>query len=320
MRPMHRALLVAVIALSGGCAVPAAEPAPSDRPILADLVQTVELGRLAPPSPDASGITYDDERDKFIIVDSEVEEGRFYRGVNMWTLTRRGVIGATGSTLKYSREPSGVALDPRTRRLFVSDDNNDQVFEVRAGRDSRLGTNDDVRSQTDVRIFGDKDTEDIAFDTSTGDLLLIDAKRGRIHRLGSGPNRRFDGVPPHGDDTSCSIDISGLGATDVEGISYDARRGTIFLVSHRTAYIYEVTSDGRLVSLIDISEVYPSKAAGLALAPASSGDGSRSIYIVDRGVDNNKDATARDGTLYEFRVRLPPHDRNKRKHACSKVS
>jgi hypothetical protein len=310
MRHKRVALLVAATLASGGCS--AAKPPPSspaDTPVRAVLVRTTNLGHAVPPSPDTSGVTYDPRTDELIVVDSEVEEGKFFRGVNMWTLTRRGAVRRTGSTLRYTKEPSGVVYNPRTRQLFVADDDNDRIFDVRAGRDSLFGTRDDVVLRTDVSMFGDSDLEDVALDTTTGQLILVDAQRGVVHMLGPGRDGRFDGVRPRGDDTSSSFDISRYGAADVEGLAYDAARNTILLVSHRTHYVYEVTPTGKLVTVIDISDTFDKKAAGIALAPASSGDGTTSMYVVDRGVDNNKDPTLSDGKLYELHADLPPAPR-----------
>jgi hypothetical protein len=295
---MRSLLVVGALITFGGCTARPAPHSPMDRPITARLIRTTDLGKLTPPSPDSSGIAYLPDRDEFVVVDSEVEEGQFFRGVNMWFLTRRGVVKATGSTLRYTREPSGVAYNPKNGHLLVSDDDNDRVFDVRAGRDSRLGTADDRFEQTDVNIFGDSDTEDVALDTATGEDLLVDARRGRVNKLVPATNGRAS--------HHSSFDISRYGATDVEGITYDAARNTILLVSHRTHYVYEVTPTGALVSLIDISEAFDKKASGLVLAPASSGSGATSLYVVDRGVDNNPNPTVSDGMLYELGVNLPP--------------
>lgn len=307
MRQHLVALLVAATLASGGCAAPEPPPSsPADTPITAVLVRTTNLGRLAPPSPDTSGVTYDARADELLVVDSEVEEGSFFQGVNMWALTRRGKVKRTGATVRYTREPSGVVYSPKTRQLFVADDDNDRIFAVRSGFDERFGTRDDIVVPTDVSTFGDSDTEDVALDTRTGELLLVDATRGRVLKLGPGPNRHFDGVRPKGDDTARSFDIAEIGAADVEGLTYDPARNTILLVSHRTHYVYEVTPAGKLVTVIDISETFDNKSAGVVLAPASSGDGSTSIYIVDRGIDNNRNPKLSDGKLFELQVDLPP--------------
>jgi hypothetical protein len=312
MRHNRIGLLVAVALATGGCAAPQPPPSssPADRPVRAVLVRTTNLGHAVPPSPDTSGVTYDRRTDDLLVVDSEVEEGQFFRGANMWTLNRRGVVESTGSTLRYTKEPSGVVYNPRTRQLFVADDDNDRIFDVRAGRDKLFGTRDDVVLRTDVSMFGDSDLEDVGLDTATGELILVDAARGVVHMLGPGRDGRFDGVGPKGDDTSHSFDISRFGAADVEGLTYDAARNTILLVSHRTHYVYEVTPTGKLVTVIDISDTFDKKAAGITLAPASSGDRSTSMYIVDRGIDNNTDPTVSDGKLYELHADLPPPPRH----------
>lgn len=307
------AMVVATILALAACAAPTPALSPADKPIPAEQVRTTDLKNLRPPSPDTSGLTYIPQTDELVIVDSEVEEGKYFRGVNMWGLTRRGVVQWTGSTLRYSREPSGVAYNPKTRRLFVSEDDADRVLEVRAGRDSRLGTEDDIVSGTDVQIFNDQDTEDVALNTSTSELLLVDAKIGRVHKLAPGSDGQFNGISPKGDDRpGCPFDFAKLGAKDVEGLTYDAARDTIFLVSHHTNYVYEVTPTGELVTLIDISDTYPTKVAGVVRAPASSADGTTSLYLVDRGVDNDKDPNANDGQLHELRVHLPKHTPDKR--------
>lgn len=300
------ALTVGVGVAVSGCSSPAVPVSPRDNPITATVVRKTDLGRLQPPSPDTSGLTYLPGPKQFIVVDSEVEEGKLFRGVNMWTLTRRGAVKGTGSTMRYTKEPSGVAYNPSNGRLYIADDDNDRIFEVRQGPDKRFGTLDDAFSKIDISVFGDSDTEDVAVDTSTDELLLVDAQRGRVNKLSPGPNRRFDGVAPAGDDTTSSFDISRFHANDVEGLTYDAARRTILLVSHRTHYIYEVTPQGKLVALIDISEAFDTKASGLVVAPASSESGATSIYMVDRGVDNDVDPDENDGLLFELGVSLPP--------------
>jgi hypothetical protein len=299
------ALATAAVAVAG-CSAPPPRTAPGQTPITAALARTTDLGAVQPPSPDASGVTYLPQSRQLLVVDSEVEEEGLFRGVNMWTLSRRGAVRGTGSTLRYTREASGVAYDPKNRRLFIADDDNDRIFEVRPGDDSRLGTADDAYARINVRVFGDTDTEDVALDTKTGELLLVDAQRGKVNKLSPGRNGRFDGVPPTGDDRTSSFDISRFHANDVEGLTYNAARGTILLVSHRTHYVYEFTTNGRLITLIDISEAFDSKASGLVLAPASSESGETSLYIVDRGVDNDDDPNESDGKLYELKVVLPP--------------
>jgi hypothetical protein len=58
------------------------------------------------------------------VVDSEVDETTRagYHGVNLWQATRGGGVTGTGTTVAYSREPTGLGYDPGTNTLFISDD------------------------------------------------------------------------------------------------------------------------------------------------------------------------------------------------------
>jgi hypothetical protein len=64
--------------------------------------------------------------------------------------------------------------------------------------------------------------------------------------------------------------------------------------------IFEVTIDGALLGLIDISVAGADAPAGVAVAPASDGLGAVHIYLVDRGVDNNSNPNENDGRMYEL--------------------
>jgi hypothetical protein len=60
-----------------------------------------------------------------------------------------------------------------------------------------------------------------------------------------GDNRRFDGVPPAGDDTFRRSDVGAFGAADPEGIEFFPGRNTLLVLEHKTKTIYEVTPAGR---------------------------------------------------------------------------
>jgi hypothetical protein len=63
-----------------------------------------------------------------------------------------------------------------------------------------------------------------------------------------------------------------------------------------------VTPTGELVGTLDISAAGAKKPAGLALAPSSVDPNQMSLYIVDRGVDNNSNPNENDGKVYEFQL------------------
>ena len=141
----------------------------------ATLVRMTALSQLSPPAPDSSGIVYMSDVDRLLVVDSEVNEMPLYQGVNMWQISRAGTAQFdTGTTLGFSKEPTGVAYDPVGKRVFVSDDDKERVFVLTAGPDLRFGTADDVVTFFSSSAFGNLDVEDVTYDTSTGDLFLTE--------------------------------------------------------------------------------------------------------------------------------------------------
>jgi hypothetical protein len=61
-----------------------------------------------------------------------------------------------------------------------------------------------------------------------------------------------------------------------------------------------VTPTGELLGFLDISEAGARNPAGLALAPSSIDPTQMSLYLVDRGVDNDSNPNENDGKVYEL--------------------
>jgi hypothetical protein len=121
-----------------------------------------------------------------------------------------------------------------------------------------------------------------------------------------GPNGTFDGVHDRSDDEVDSFDVAGLGLLDPEGIAYDPRHGTLLILDRDDAGpVLEVTTTGRLVRRYDLTGLGLRSPAGLALGPSSDDPERRSLFIVDRGVDNAVDPRELDGQLVELRLPEP---------------
>ena len=62
-----------------------------------------------------------------------------YQGVNLWQVSRTGTEQLdTGTTLPFSKEPTGIGYDPVGKRVFVSDDDAERVFEFTTGPDAQV--------------------------------------------------------------------------------------------------------------------------------------------------------------------------------------
>jgi hypothetical protein len=272
---------------------------------VAAAVRVVATSGWTPASPDPTGVAYQRSTGRLLVVDSEVDEstGAGYHGANAWFTSRRGRVLRTFATLGFSREPTDVAVKgARGRTLFFTDDNRDRIFVVRPGADGRWGTGDDQVTSFSTHPFGNRDPEAIAFaHLRTGNTLFVASGRGNtVYRISPGPDRRFDGVAPVGDDLVTSFSVLDVGLRNPKGIAVDAAHRRLYLVGYNQAEIVVTTLNGRLRGTIDISAsaiVHPS---GIAIAPGSKQPRTRSLYVTDKGIDNNDKPSENDGQLFEF--------------------
>jgi len=268
--------------------------------VTATLVQTIATSAWNPASPDPSGVVYLPGPDRLEVSDSEVDEttGAGYHGVNLWQITRSGTVTDTGTTIAYSKEPTGLGYDPGTNTLFISDDSKRRIFVVKRGSDGRFGTSDDVVSSIDAGAYGSTDTEDPEFDPASGHLFFLDGVGTEVYDVNP-----VNGVFGDGNDVVTHFDVGKFGPSDWEGLGSDPATGNLLVGARKTKQIYEVTKSGSLVRIIDASGISGLKyISGLAMAPASNGSGKMNYWIVDRAVDNGADPNENDGKLFEVSI------------------
>ncbi|MCR4267850.1 RTX toxin, partial [Nitratireductor sp. ZSWI3] len=271
-------------------------------PISLSLVKTTLTSAWSPPSPDPSGLAYISHLGVLLISDGEVNEmANLFTGDNLFKMSPSGSFAGSLTTIGFSDEPTGVAYNPENRHLFFSDDTGTRsVYELDPGVDGAYGTSDDVVTSFPTAAFGSRDPEGLAYDAGRGVLYVTDGSSAVIYTIDPGPNGKFDGVPSvNGDDVVTSFDAGALGIHDPEGIEYDPALDILYITASRDS-IAMVTPQGQLLGFLDISEAGARNPAGLALAPSSTDPGRMSLYLADRGVDNNSDPNENDGKVYEF--------------------
>ncbi|HZN38532.1 MAG TPA: hypothetical protein VFD82_06990 [Planctomycetota bacterium] len=269
----------------------------------ATLRATVATSSWSPPSPDPSGLTYDNLRDRLIVVDGEVDEMSIYAGSNVFECTRTGSVSRRSTTVSYSREPTDIAFDSSTRTFYISDDDARRIYVVAAGPDGLLHSSDDTRRSFSVNNFT-TDPEGLAFDSVTRELWIAGGADNRVYRLRSGNNGIFDGTSPNGDDQLLSVSVSGFGVTDPEGIAVRPSDGGIYVIGAPRTLLLHLNNSGQFVRTITLPSSGLIKPAGLMFAPRASGTGD-SLYVADRGVDNDSHPSENDGRLFEYGVPGP---------------
>ena len=279
---------------------PAAQALLTDA-VAATLIRTVNTSLFSPASPDSTGVVYLSSSGTLLITDSEVDEmPQLYTGKNLFETSLSGTLIRTYTTAAYSTEPTGDAYNPVNNHLFFSDDDAMRVYEVNPGPDLAYNTADDIVTYFKTSTFGSQDCEGIAFDSWNGFLYIVDGIGQEVYEVNPGPNGKFDGISPAGDDLVAHFDTAVWGARDPEGIEFNPDNGYLYVLSGLSRMIYESTTSGSLLRTINISSFNPNMAAGLGYGPASDGSDQMHYYLVERGVDNNENANENDGKLYEI--------------------
>lgn len=276
------------------------QPAYAETSSSITIVNIIDTSQWHPSSPDPRGITYWLKHDTLMVTDSEVDETPiFTNGVNVWETTRAGEVSQTHTTMPFSKEPVAIdiAYDPTSGHFFISDDGKKLIFEVDIGGDERLGTGDDVTRSFSTLNFGSDDPEGLAY--GLGKLFVSDGGGKRVYILNPGNDGIFTG---EGDDSVKSFDTSVFGQHNPEGVDVDPDTQLLYIVSKRAKpqKVTVTTLDGTFVKDIDITALNPVAPSDVTVAPNSKDSSIKSLYITDRGVDNNIDPNENDGKIYEI--------------------
>jgi DNA-binding beta-propeller fold protein YncE len=270
--------------------------------IIPTLNNVIDTSIWLPPSPDPTGIAYWRAKNSLVVTDSEVEAmPGLFTGFNIFESSPGGTLMSTGSTLEYSNEPSGLALDPSKGVFYIADDDLKRIFEVKAGNDGKLGTDDDLVSYFDTSAFGSLDPEGVAY--GDDELFIAGGEDSIVFRVNPGGNKIFDGIPPDGDDIVNQFDTVAIGIPDPQGIEFNPLNDTLFITGGQNEYIVETDKQGVVLRLIDISALKIVAPSGLALGRMSgAAHTSLSLYIADRGVDEGIDPSENDGKIFEIDI------------------
>ena len=272
------------------------------------LVHTIDTSNASwsPSSPDPAGIDYWPLTGRLLIADSEVDEmPPYWMGKNVFQSTTSGTLAATCSTISFTGEPTGVAINPNNNHIFFSTDFNDRIFEVSLGPDGIYCTSDDMVTITDVAtLYNVRDAEDVAYGNNT--LFVAGGDNAEVYRIPLGAN----GVLGGGDDGAMAhFDTAALGFSDMESLGYNSDSNTLFLASPKPSekYLGETTTSGTLLRAYDLSLMGSAGniRSDVTYAPSSQNPAIKNIYIASRGVDNDDNKNENDGRIWEIRISPP---------------
>ncbi len=266
----------------------------------ASLVQIIDTSIWNPNAPDPAGVDYNPLTDSLWITDSEVEEmPPYYQGVNVFQSTRSGSLLSGFTTTSFTLEPTGIGIDGTNQRMFISDDNQDRVFEIYRGPDGQFGTSDDIRTFINTREYNIYDPEDVTY--GAGYLIIAGGDDGEVYVIGPGQNGVFDGYTSGDDVIVWQFDTAVMGLSDLEGIGYNSDTNTLYMVGpNNRKKLVETTLSGTLLQVVDITFLDLRGPSDVSYAPSSFNFNIKTLYISIRGVDNGADPLENDGKVYEI--------------------
>ncbi len=233
---------------------------------------TVPLGMTDP-----AAIAYDPKSNTLFMADSEVDEDPFFQSDNFFALELDGSL-TSRSRLNFTDEPTGLAIDADSGRLFITDDDEYRVFCVDKDKPNK------VLWDFDTVALGGNDPEDIAFDPVTGNLFIC-----------NGLDRTIIEVDQHG---TTQIDSFVLPSEifDPEALVFDAREDVFYIGGGFSANIWKVDRDGEVLDVITTLEDarnaennHRVSVKDLEFAPASDGSGEMQLYVADYGWSHEAD-------------------------------
>jgi DNA-binding beta-propeller fold protein YncE len=251
-------------------------------------------GSIGPPTPtvvastdmaalgstDPAGIAYVPGMG-FFVSDSEVEESPFFRTTNLWKLQPDGTLVESSSLLNFTSEPTGLAFDSSTGRLYISDDDQFKIFWVDpADPTVKLG-------EFDLRHLGCNDPEDVAVNPNNGHLFIVNGDQV------AGPTAN----------TIVEIDNTGTQVfsiihlpaeiKDAEALAYDPAHDVFYVGGGFSPDIWVVDHSGNMLQKLDVLEGYRHETNNTAvnvkdleLAPSSDPNddpGTLNLYVADYG-------------------------------------
>jgi Calx-beta domain-containing protein/hemolysin type calcium-binding protein len=247
-------------------------------PLGPQVVTSTDMAALG--SIDSAGIAYVPNMG-FFVSDSEVDESPFNGTTNLGLLKPDGTPIQSFSLSNFTNEPTGLAFDSSTGRLYISDDDKFKIYWVDP-------TNPTVKlGEFDLKPLGCNDPEDVAVNPNNGHLFIANGDQV------AGPTAN----------TIVEIDNTGSQVfsvihlpaeiKDAEALAYDASHDVFYVGGGFSPDVWVVDHSGNILQKLDVLEGYRHETNNTAvnvkdleLAPSSDPDdapGTRNLYVADYG-------------------------------------
>jgi hypothetical protein len=252
------------------------------------------VGSIAPPAPtvvgsadmaalgstDPAGLAFVPGMG-FFVSDSEVEETPFFRTTNLWKLQPDGTLIQSYSLLNFTSEPTGLAFDSSTGRLYISDDDAFNVYWVNPANPTvKLG-------EFDLKHLGCNDPEDVAVNPNNGHLFIVNGDQ-----VAGSTARSIVEISNTGTQIFSTI-VLPAEIKDPEALAYDPTHDVFYVGGGFSPNVWVVDQSGAILQVIDVLAGYrhetlntATSVKDLALAPSNDPNdnpGKLNLYVADFG-------------------------------------
>ena len=248
-------------------------PPPPANPTVVNIIDTsIKAGGIN--SSDPSGLAYVPGQGLFLS-DSEVDESPFSRANNLFQISTSGVLENSLSLAAFTKEPTGLAFNPVTGHLLITDDDKYSIYWVDPKNPTaRLGT-------ASAKSLNCDDPEDVAVNPNNGNVFIVNGTSHTIVEI----DKAFSQVLSR---ITLPVEIK-----DPEALAYDAQHNVFFVGGGFSKNIWVVDHGGNILQTIDLLKDYrnpigdtSAKIKDLEFAPSSDPNddpGKMNLYVADYG-------------------------------------
>ncbi|MDB5666382.1 Calx-beta domain-containing protein [Cypionkella sp.] len=232
---------------------------------------------------DPSAIAYNPFSNSLILSDSEVDEAPFSRPEDLYSVGLDG-SAISKTALPFTAEATGLAYDATRGNLYITDDDKYRVTVVSADSPTV------VKWSFTTKNLGGYDPEDIAVDTKTGNLFIV-----------NGIDRAIIEVDNKGIAQISSFVLPSM-IVDPEALAFDSANNVFYVGGGFSDLIWKLDRNGNVIdtitALVDLRSPdhdYRVAVKDIEFAPASDGSGETHLYVADYGQSH-----VADGRLIEI--------------------
>ena len=191
--------------------------------------------------------------------------------------------------------PISMAFEDRSKSLFVLGGRNTQLAKIGTEQGGLPNPSNKLTTRFNISSFDLQDAQGLTFDSTTGRLFILDARRAQVLVVSPHPEQGFDGVNAQANNKIRRLSLESLSASGLRGIAFNPNNDHLYVGSPNERMVYELTETGERVSTYDVSELNLENPATMLFAP--SGDVTddptiMDLYILDSGQNLTQDSVS----------------------------